>query len=59
MYELNQLTDRTFYIESPAKIGLYKTGEDEVILIDTGNDISAAKKVKKILNSQGWKLKAI
>ena len=48
MYELVQVSDTCFYIQSPAKIGLVLTGEQEVYLIDSGNDKDAGKKVKKI-----------
>ena len=59
MYELVQVTDRTYYIQSPAKIGVVKTGEREVCLIDSGNDKDAGKKIKRILNAQGWTLNSI
>ena len=59
MYELIQVADRTFYINCPAKMGLYKASEDEVYLIDSGNDKEAGRKVKKILEANGWKLSAI
>lgn len=59
MYELIQLTEHCFYVQSPAKIGIVKTGEDEVCLIDSGNDKDAGKKVKRILDEKGWTLKAI
>ncbi len=59
MYELMQVSDRCFYIQSPAKIGLVLTGENQVCLIDSGNDKDAGKKVKRILDSRGWTLKAI
>ncbi|MCQ2561724.1 MAG: MBL fold metallo-hydrolase [Clostridia bacterium] len=59
MYELVQITENCYYIESPAKIGMVKTGENEVVLIDSGNDSDAGKKVKKILDANGWTLKAI
>ena len=59
MYELIQVSENCYYIQCPAKIGLVKTGEDQVCLIDSGNDKDAGKKVKKILDAQGWKLKAI
>ena len=41
MYELIQVTDRSYYIQSPAKIGLVKLGGAEVCLIDSGNDKDA------------------
>lgn len=59
MYELVQVSEHSYYIQSPAKIGLVRTGEKEVCLIDSGNDKEAGKKVKKILDAHGWTLKAI
>lgn len=59
MYELIQVSDRCFYIQSPAKIGLIRIGEDEAVLIDSGNDRDAGKKVRKHLDEKGWKLAAI
>ena len=59
MYELMQLTEKCYYIQCPAKIGLVQLNEEEVILIDSGNDKEAGKKVKKLLDSKGWRLKAI
>ncbi len=59
MYELIQAGDRSFYINCPAKIGIYKASETEVYLIDSGNDKDAGKKVRKILDANGWKLKGI
>ena len=38
MFELIPLTERCYYIQSPAKIGLYRLSEDEVCFIDSGND---------------------
>ena len=59
MYELIQVSENNYYIQSPAKIGLIKLNDTEVILIDSGNDKDAGKKVRKILDSSGWTLKAI
>ena len=59
MYELIQVADNTFYMDCPSKVGFYKTGTNEVIIIDSGNDKDAGKKVKKILDSMNWELKAI
>ena len=59
MYELIQVSENSFYIQSPAKIGLVKTGNNQVCLIDSGNDKDAGKKVKKILDANGWSLQAI
>ena len=59
MFELIQITDRTYYIQSPAKIGLVKLEGDQVCLIDSGNDKDAGRKVRQVLDANGWKLTAI
>ncbi len=59
MYELIQLTEHSYYIESPAKIGLVTLNAQDVVLIDSGNDKDAGKKVKRHLDANGWQLKAI
>ena len=59
MYELIQASERCYYIQSPAKIGLVKIDQNHVCLIDSGNDKDAGKKVKKILDANGWSLQAI
>ncbi len=59
MYELIKVNDSCYYIQMPAKVGIIKTGSDEVCLIDSGNDKSAGKKILKILDENGWSLKAI
>ena len=59
MYELIPLAGNSCVIQSPTRIGLVRTGPEEVCLIDSGNDKDAGKKVKKILDAQGWRLRAI
>ena len=59
MYELIQVAQNSYYIQSPAKIGLVRTAGDQAYLIDSGNDRDAGKKVKKILDANGWSLTAI
>ena len=59
MYELIQISEHDYYIQSPAKIGLVKLNDTEVCLIDSGNDRDAGRKVRKILDENGWTLKAI
>lgn len=59
MYELIKVSENCYYIQSPAKIGVIVTGENGVCLIDSGNDKDAGKKIKKILDANGWKLKSI
>ena len=59
MYELIQVTERTWYVDCPAKMGLYLTDDTHVLLIDSGNDKEAGKKVLKHLTAKGWTLSAI
>ncbi len=59
MYELIQVSERSYYIQCPAKIGLVRLGEKEVCLIDSGSDKDAGRKVRQILDANGWKLTAI
>lgn len=59
MYELYQVGENSYYIQSPAKIGLVKLSDTDVCLIDSGNDKDAGRKVRKILDENGWHLKAI
>ena len=59
MYELIQITDASYYIQCPAKIGLVKLTDSEVCLIDSGSDKDAGRKVRQILDANGWKLGAI
>ncbi len=59
MYELIQAAPRTYYIQCPAKMGVWKLNERDVVLIDSGNDKDAGRKVQKILEAQGWTLRCI
>lgn len=59
MFELNQVGENTFYLQSPAKIGIYRTSPGEVYLIDSGNDKDAGRRIRKIFDEQGWTLRGI
>ena len=59
MYELIQVSEQSYYIQSPTKIGLVKLNEQDVCLIDSGNDKDAGRKVRQLLNANGWRLTAI
>jgi len=59
MYELIKVSESCSYIDCPEQIGVVKTGENTVCLIDSGSDKDAAKKVKRHLDANGWKLHAI
>ena len=59
MYELIQAGPRSFYINSPVKIGVYLIDDEKVCLIDSGNDKDAGRKVRQILEREKWSLYAI
>ena len=59
MYELIHVKGQSYYIESPAKIGLVKLNDNDVCLIDSGNDKEAGRKVRQILDANKWHLTAI
>lgn len=59
MYELIPVAPHTYYIQSPVKIGVVETSNGHVVLIDSGNDKEAGRKVRQHLDRQGWTLDAI
>lgn len=59
MYELVQIAENSYYIQSPAKIGLVRLNPTDVCLIDSGNDKDAGRKVRQLLDANGWHLTAI
>ena len=59
MYELNHITGNSYYIQSPSKMGLVKLSDTDVCLIDSGNDKDAGRKVRQLLDANGWHLTAI
>lgn len=59
MYELIQVANNSYYVNCPAKIGIYLNPDNSVYLIDSGNDKEAGRKVRQILDKNAWTLKAI
>ncbi|NCC68563.1 MAG: MBL fold metallo-hydrolase, partial [Clostridia bacterium] len=59
MYELIKVGESSYYIDCPAKIGVYKADDKSVYLIDSGNDKDTGRKVRQILENNGWTLAAI
>ena len=57
--ELIKVGEKTYYIKNATNIGVYKIDENNVYLIDSGNDKDAGKKILKIMDSQGWNIKGI
>jgi glyoxylase-like metal-dependent hydrolase (beta-lactamase superfamily II) len=59
MYELIRAGEHTYYINCPARMGIYVIDGRNACLIDSGNDKEAGKKALKILEANGWSLKMI
>ncbi len=57
--ELVKVGEKTYYIKNATNIGIYKIDDNNVYLIDTGNDKDAGKKILKIIGEQGWNVKGI
>ena len=48
--ELTKLGEKTYCIQNPTNIGIYKLDDEKVCLIDTGNDKESGRKILKIIN---------
>jgi glyoxylase-like metal-dependent hydrolase (beta-lactamase superfamily II) len=59
MYELTKIGPQSYYISSPAKIGVYVPDPERVYFIDSGSDKDAGRKARQILEKNGWKLRGI
>ena len=57
--KLINVGEKTYYIKNATNIGIYKIDDNNVYLIDAGNDKEAGKKILKIIDEQGWKVKGI
>ncbi len=57
--ELIKVGDKTYYLKNNTNIGIYKIDEDDVYIIDSGNDKDAGKKIIKIIESEGWHIKGL
>ena len=57
--ELVKVGEKTYYIKNNTNIGVYKVSDNDVYLIDTGNDKEAGKKILKIMTEQEWNVKGI
>lgn len=56
---MKKVGEKTYYIQNPTNIGIYKINDTDVYIIDSGNDKDAGKKILKITDEQGWNVKGI
>ena len=56
--ELKQITENTYYIPGKTNLGLF-VEDKKAILIDSGNDETAGRKILQLLEGQGWQLNKI
>jgi len=59
MYELINAAGNTYYIECPARMGLYVKNGTDAYLFDSGNNKEAGRKVRQVLENNSFTLKAI
>ncbi|MBD5149278.1 MAG: MBL fold metallo-hydrolase [Oscillibacter sp.] len=59
MYELVQAGPRSYYLNAPAKIGIYLAEGNRAYLIDSGGDRDAGRKARQVLEKNGWALAGI
>ncbi|HWQ59454.1 MAG TPA: MBL fold metallo-hydrolase [Clostridia bacterium] len=59
MYELIRAGERSFYVDCPAKIGVYVRANGSAVLVDSGFDKEVGRKLLKMLEANGWTLAAI
>lgn len=57
--ELTKLGEKTYCIQNPTNIGIYKLDDDKICIIDTGNDKDSGRKILKIINEQNWQVECI
>lgn len=58
MSSLNQVGERTYYIDAPTNIGVF-VADTGVWLIDSGGDSTAAKSALELIESRGWRVEAV
>lgn len=59
MYELIQVSNNSYYVNCPSKIGVYDNGDGTVYFIDSGNSKDTGRKLRQILEKNSWTLKGI
>lgn len=57
--KLRHIAGRTYVIEAPVNIGVIRLSESSCMLIDSGLDNDAGRRIKKVLVEVGWSPKVI
>lgn len=57
--ELVKVGAKTYYLKNATNIGIYKINDNDVYIIDSGNDKDAGKKILKIISEEGLQIKGI
>ncbi len=53
---LQRITGRTHVVRGPVNVGLLELGEGKVLLVDSGNDEEAGRKLLRLIEGAGWTL---
>lgn len=59
MFKLVQCAENTYYLKSFAQVGVYYLGENEVMLIDSGDHKKSVSDLDAALCGRGWRVAAI
>ena len=59
MYELIQVGKSSYYMDCPAKVGVYTYGDGTAVTIDSGSDEEDGRRVLRLLEKLGVRLTAI
>jgi len=59
MFKLINCTGNTYYLACYANVGVYYLGNDEVMLIDSGDHHKSVGDLDAILTERGWRVKMI
>lgn len=59
MFELVQVGENSYYVNSGAKAGVYVRPDGDAWLVDSGGDKDAGRRIRKLLDEKGWRLRGI
>lgn len=59
MFEINKLFGNTYYFSAFSNVGIYKCGDNEVVLIDTCDHPRMIRTLDRLLSAKNLKVKAV